>query len=588
MAQPGSTNNFARLLGGVLLIAIGLVLVFNSASAVRLIIWLLAAGLVISGLLRFAELRDGSVRRWPLMLAGGLLVFSGIGLPFWHGASLPVLALAVSLVLLVGGVLRLAAVFRGRQKYCFRGALTALTGIFGAVLVIFWPRLSLWVLGVAFGGWLFLLGVRCLHPAFEHRVRKIPAWMRTAGQAGLTGLSALGLAAVLGLGTATAYLHSQNQLAAADDFYLPPASVPAAHGQLLRAEPLEANTLPNTLAWRIIYTTQGPDGAASVASGLVTIADSAKGTLPVISWANGTKGVTSQCALSMAANPYDDGPARARETMLADGWAIVAADYIGLGTTGPHPYLIPAAEANAVLDATLAARQLQDLGSHGVQLGDSSVVWGHSQGGHAALATAESALDYAPDLDILGVAAMAPATDLPNLAESVADTSAGKIISSYIAYSWNQLYPALGIEKRLTARSRMAVNQLSQNCFSGTGALTGLAQSSQLFEPIFTPAELDGQLHAILLRNSSVIPVDYPVFIAQGAEDSLVLPSMRREFFKRSCTSDVHAGYLEYAGLDHMPLVGTGSALNEDLVAYTRSLLDGIPDFPEDATLCKK
>src|SRR5690606_16462768 len=142
-------NNFARLLGGVLLIAIGLVLVFNSASAVRLIIWLLAAGLVISGLLRFAELRDGSVRRWPLMLAGGLLVFSGIGLPFWHGASLPVLALAVSLVLLVGGVLRLAAVFRGRQKYCFRSALTALTGIFGAVLVIFWPRLSLWVLGVA-------------------------------------------------------------------------------------------------------------------------------------------------------------------------------------------------------------------------------------------------------------------------------------------------------------------------------------------------------------------------------------------------------------------------------------------------------
>ena len=67
-----------------------------------------------------------------------------------------------------------------------------------------------------------------------------------------------------------------------------------------------------------------------------------------------------------------------------------------------------------------------------------------------------------------------------------------------------------------------------------------------------------------------------------------MLPSMQREFFKRSCTSDVHAGYLEYAGLDHMPLVGTGSALNEDLVAYTRSLLDGITDFPEDATLCKK
>ncbi|MEF9872699.1 MAG: DUF308 domain-containing protein [Glutamicibacter sp.] len=219
MAQPDCTSNFARFLGGVLLIALGLVLMLNSASAVRLIIWLLGAGLLIAGLVRLAEAQQDSVRRWPVMLSGGLLVLSGVALPLWHRASLPVLALATSLVLLLGGVLRLAAVLRGQRQHSFRGALTALAGVFGAALVMFWPRLSLWVLGVAFGGWLFLLGVHCLWSFLRPRLPAIPGWLRAARSASLTGLSAIGLIAVLGLGTITAFLHSQSDTAAADDFY---------------------------------------------------------------------------------------------------------------------------------------------------------------------------------------------------------------------------------------------------------------------------------------------------------------------------------------------------------------------------------
>ena len=37
-------------------------------------------------------------------------------------------------------------------------------------------------------------------------------------------------------------------------------------------------------------------------------------------------------------------------------------------------------------------------------------VWGHSEGGHAALFTGELAARYAPDLKLVGVAAAAPAT----------------------------------------------------------------------------------------------------------------------------------------------------------------------------------
>jgi enterochelin esterase-like enzyme len=36
-----------------------------------------------------------------------------------------------------------------------------------------------------------------------------------------------------------------------------------------------------------------------------------------------------------------------------------------------------------------------------------TVIWGHSQGGHAALFAAGRATEYAPDLAVLGVVAMA-------------------------------------------------------------------------------------------------------------------------------------------------------------------------------------
>ena len=42
-------------------------------------------------------------------------------------------------------------------------------------------------------------------------------------------------------------------------------------------------------------------------------------------------------------------------------------------------------------------------------------VWGHSQGGHAALFTGELAARYAPELKLVGVAAAAPATNLIEL-----------------------------------------------------------------------------------------------------------------------------------------------------------------------------
>ena len=61
--------------------------------------------------------------------------------------------------------------------------------------------------------------------------------------------------------------------------------------------------------------------------------------------------------------------------MVERGYAVAATDYPGLGTPGPHPYLVGVSEARAVLDpAPRAARTMPGVGGS-----DRFAVWGHSQ-----------------------------------------------------------------------------------------------------------------------------------------------------------------------------------------------------------------
>jgi hypothetical protein len=67
-------------------------------------------------------------------------------------------------------------------------------------------------------------------------------------------------------------------------------------------------------------------------------------------------------------------------------------------------------------------------------------VWGHSQGGHAALYTGQLAASYAPELKLVGVAAAAPATYLAELFDADRATPTGKELTAMTIYSWSKLY----------------------------------------------------------------------------------------------------------------------------------------------------
>ncbi len=73
-----------------------------------------------------------------------------------------------------------------------------------------------------------------------------------------------------------------------------------------------------------------------------------------MAWAHPTTGIVSKCAPSLARILFRT--IQGLHEMLQRGYLIAATDYPGLGTAGPHPYLVGISEGRAVLDSVRAAR----------------------------------------------------------------------------------------------------------------------------------------------------------------------------------------------------------------------------------------
>ena len=108
-----------------------------------------------------------------------------------------------------------------------------------------------------------------------------------------------------------------------------------------------------------------------------------------MAWAHPTTGVVQDCAPSLQPSWRKTIPGL--DLMVKAGWVVVATDYPGLGTPGVHPYLVGASEARAVVDSVRAARNVKEAAA-----GRRFAVWGHSQGGHAAVFTGQLAARARP------------------------------------------------------------------------------------------------------------------------------------------------------------------------------------------------
>jgi alpha-beta hydrolase superfamily lysophospholipase len=306
-----------------------------------------------------------------------------------------------------------------------------------------------------------------------------------------------------------------------------------------------------------------------LASAIVLAGSAAPAPRPVIAWAHGTTGVARGCAPSLLDEPFAHAPAI--DAALARGWVIVATDYVGQGTAGPHPYLIGDGEARPVLDAVRAARQLADAA-----VGDRVVVWGHSQGGHSALWTGISAADYAPELHVAGVAAMAPATDLPAMLAGVHDTPAGRIVSAYLLDAYSHIYPEVRAADLASGSRAMLARDIARHCMAGSSAWLAVVDALLAGGSLFDGAPATGAFGARLAANVPETPVPAPLWIAQGLDDTLVLPAVQDGYVARRCAAGQSIHYLHVTGRDHLSLVAPDSPLSGWLVQWTADRFAGI------------
>ena len=312
---------------------------------------------------------------------------------------------------------------------------------------------------------------------------------------------------------------TREQQVALDPFYTPPNPIPMDLGTVIRSEPLDIE-VDGGSAQRILYVSERPDGTRAVSGAMIFIPDSpapAEGR-PVVAWEHGTLGMGNACVPSRSTNPTADmstfvGP------MMQQGWVIVATDYVGLGTPGPNQYLIAQSEVRDVVNAVRAAQKMPEAAAS-----NRYVTFGHSQGGHASIWTGHLGPDYAPELDLLGVAAAAPALNLSEIASAQWDTTVGWVIGSDLIESWPTYYSDLPVDSILTSAGRDASQRLAAECIkeSGLEALAREKLGQQIFA--FNPLEDLAWKDSMLAQTPPVMPTDMPVFIAQGTTDEVVLP----------------------------------------------------------------
>jgi len=302
-------------------------------------------------------------------------------------------------------------------------------------------------------------------------------------------------------------------------------------------------------AFRILYRSTGLKGEPIEVSGAIFIPSGKPpaGGRDVIAWAHPTSGVVEKCAPSLM--PDTAGMIWGLKSMLAKGYVVVATDYPGLGAPGIHPYLIGVSEGRAVLDSVRAARAMPQSGAS-----NRFAVWGHSQGGHAALYTGELAKSYAPELELVGVAAAAPATYLIELFDADKSSATGKELTAMAIWSWSNLFhdPSSTL---VEADATGVYEAMAHDCIESVAEFEALDKAEKpLTKEQFlkaNPAKTE-PWESIMKRNTpGQNPAGAPVFLAQGTADTTVRPYITKQFGDKLCKQGVKVTFVALPGTTH-------------------------------------
>ncbi len=293
------------------------------------------------------------------------------------------------------------------------------------------------------------------------------------------------------------------------------------------------------------YDTIGvKNNEAANASGVLLVPAGACANVraPLIAYAKGTDLQRTRTL----ANPQDAETALLTAMYAAQGYAVVATDYLGYAksTYSFHPYLHADSEASSVLDSIRAARRAApDVGA---QFSDRLFITGYSQGGHAS-AAAQRASQSADDINVTAGAHLAGPYNLSGSLE-VPDAIVGfQFFVPFLLSSYQKIYGNIYTKPSDIYNAPYAdyiedllpSATLTSTTLVTTGRLPG-GTPNQARDALFKPAFISGARsdpnNPLLLdaRKNDLLgwTPTAPVLLCGGAGDPTVPPEVHQRALK--------------------------------------------------------
>lgn len=576
----------ALIVVGGIVTGLGILIVSRPLASLLLLGVYVAFSAIISGVIEMLSTHRSPA--WWTRVFAIVWIAVGVLVLVWLGASLNILPTVLAVLLLLGGIASVGdAAMPRRGPEPVRVSQRILGAVWGGSQVVFgilsltWPDVTVLVVAVVFGvrtllfgTTLLLRGVTALRArpdrggAKRRRLRRRPR----LADAGRYALAMLLVVVTAGGWFLNGWLADGAPVI--DAFYDPPAVLPDGHGELIRSDAYTGELPPGATVTRILYTTTDAHDKPVAASALVIVpdVDVQLRPHPVILWNHGTTGVARGCAPSMTSTAATHWAIPALNRAIAHGWMVVAPDYAGQGAPGVFPYLIGQGEARSALDAVEAAGHLRH-----VWASNDVVVWGHSQGGHAALWASRIAAKYTPDLTVRGTAALAPAGDPLALAQ---DLTAGfaspqlTVLTAWVLVPYSETYPDVRISDYVSPGTRPIVRELAQRCPSEPGlmvsvlAALGVSERQTLYIGDLTAGNLGRRLG----QNAAMGTWTTPLLIMWGERDDVIPRSQQVAYVDRLCKAGNDVEWVEYPVTGHQDILQPESQALPKLMDWTAGL----------------
>jgi pimeloyl-ACP methyl ester carboxylesterase len=332
-------------------------------------------------------------------------------------------------------------------------------------------------------------------------------------------------------------------------------------GSLVRTAGYSTSRLRNSTNSKIMYISIDGNGASVAATAAVSVPEGTPpaGGWPVIAWAHGTVGVGRLCAPSMTADLSKYLPTI--QIMLQHGYAVVAPDYSGLGTTGRHFYSHRISNARDVIESVRAATTAYP------ELSKKFIVVGHSQGGLAALGVAETikGLSIAP-LQYKGAIAIAPGLGVVQdyFRSTSKYGSSTPITLTYMLYysaTMKLLDPGSAYSDIVTPMAEAKMPLAEELCLTELRASLAAEGTTYPFDNVKYSFAYSRKLSAYAdINKVGQVKAEGPLLLLVGTLDTTPTVDALAGFARSSCKLGSNIIMKTYAGATHITVTAAARA----------------------------